>query len=85
MTGIEQLKSKYKTELEPFFEMVLERRSHMSKLVWEDLVNRFEESVLKSPDQYLSGINSTEKTIQVEVIKSLFEDLRNANDKTTLV
>lgn len=75
MADIETLKEKYKRQLDPFFDLLLERRTEMSKLGWDESVRRFEESVLKSPDQYLADLAAKEKEVLRAIIKGLFEEL----------
>jgi hypothetical protein len=75
MSGSESLSQKHRNQIRPIFEMLKHKKSELSLKDWENLVRATEQSIINSPDQYLSDFPNGR--ISDLVIHHLFEEFRN--------
>ncbi len=56
MVELENLTVKYRNQIRPILEMLKSKKLHLSRMEWLSLVRRTEQSIVNSPDQYLSEL-----------------------------
>jgi hypothetical protein len=72
MNGSESLSQKHRNQIRPIFEMLKHRKSELNLEDWGHLVRTTEQSILNSPNQYLSDF--PEGRVSDSVIHHLFEE-----------
>jgi hypothetical protein len=76
---IELYKKQFNVTLEPFKDMLIERKGTLAYRDWRALVERTESGILKNPDQYLGKDLPEEESLNV-IVKNIFEEfLGNLN------
>jgi len=75
MSGPESLSQKHRNQIRPIFEMLKHKKSELSLKDWERLVRTTEQSIMNSPDQYLSDFPNGRNSDSV--IHHLFEEFLN--------
>jgi hypothetical protein len=63
-------------QIRPVLEMLKSKKTQMRGNEWTDFVRRMEQSIVNSPDQYLSDSSKEDK---IEIIHYLFDEFLNAN------
>jgi hypothetical protein len=71
---VAQYKAKYQRELSAIFEMVDHQKTQLPKNEWQNFVKRVKESILNSPDQYVTGTLPSRIVLET-VLSELFEDI----------
>ena len=66
------LQQRYRGEINPLLEMLRHKQSKLPHLEWLDLVQKTEQHVINSPDQYLSELS--EKVEMNLIIRHLFKE-----------
>lgn len=72
MSDSEGLSQKHRNQIRPIFEMLKHKKSELNRNDWEGLVRSTEQSIIKSPDQYLSDFPNGR--ISNEAIRHLFDE-----------
>ena len=72
MVEFENLTVKYRNQIRPILEMLKSKKTQLSSMEWENLVERTAKSIMNSPDQYLSELPPKEEIDQI--IFELFEE-----------
>jgi hypothetical protein len=75
MFGSESLSQKHRNQIRPIFEMLKHKKSELNPKDWVYLVKTTEQSIMNSPDQYLSDVPNGR--ISDLVIQHLFEQFLN--------
>jgi hypothetical protein len=68
----ENLTVKYRNQIRPILEMLKSKKLQLSGIEWESLVRRTKQSIVNSPDQYLSELPQKDEIDQI--IFELFEE-----------
>ncbi len=74
-SGSESLSQKQRNQLRPIFEMLKHKKSELNSKDWEHLVRTTEQSIMNSPDQYLSDLPNDRSSDTV--IHHLFDEFLN--------
>lgn len=80
MVEFEHLTVKYRNQIRPILEMLKSKRIQLTSTEWESLVRRTEQSIINSPDQYLSELSPKEE--MDHVIFELFEEFLREGHST---
>ncbi len=72
MAEFENLTVRYRNQIRPILEMLKSKKAQLSRVEWEHMVKRTAQSIVNSPDQYLSELPPKEETDQI--IFELFEE-----------
>jgi len=56
MVELENLTVKYRNQIRPILEMLKSKKLHLTPMEWVSLVRRTEQSIVNSPDQYLTEL-----------------------------
>jgi hypothetical protein len=72
MYDIEDLYQQYRREIRPFMEMLKHRKIELGDTKWRELVSQTEQSIINSPDQYLSDL--PQKSVLDSLIHRLFAE-----------
>jgi len=72
---MESLSQKHRNQMRPIFEMLKHKKSELGNVDWENLVRSTEQSVVNSPDQYLSDF--PKEGISGLAIHRLFDEFLN--------
>jgi len=81
MPSLESLRAKYKSQLEPFIQLLLEKRDEVSKSDWAKSVQKLEHSVMKTPEQYLSDVATRNRDTLKLIVKDIFTEAFELNEK----
>jgi hypothetical protein len=72
-------KKQFNIALEPFKDMLMNRKATLAYPDWRALVERTESSILRNPDQYLGQELPEQESLNV-IVKDIFEEfLGNLN------
>lgn len=66
-------KQKYRGQLAPIIEVIEHRKSELSSRDWVDFVKRVEDSLLKTPEQYLFGALPSRAVLSI-IINEIFQE-----------
>ena len=75
MSGQEILSQKHRNQIRPIFEMLKHKKLELNIQDWENLVRNTEQSIVNSPDQYLSDFPNGR--ISNSAIHRLFDEFLN--------
>ena len=75
MRDLEILNQKHRNQIRPIFEMLKHKKFELENVDWENLVRSTEQSILNSPDQYLSDL--PKESISNLAIHRLFDEFLN--------
>ncbi len=76
MNTTEVISQKLRNEIRPIFEMLLHKKFEMSTVEWESFVERTEQNIIRSANQYVSDLLEKDK---VFTIHHLFNEFLSEN------